>query len=132
MATKISAAAANAAVDAIVDLIDAGAAAGYVEVRTGGQPATVATGASGTLLVTIPLNDPAFSSTGGVATADVTPEPEGTAVATGTAGWFRVYDDNDVAIIDGLVGAEMTLNTTAITTGVAVRITAYTITQPLA
>lgn len=131
MAFRLSNAARSAAADAVVDRIDAGSDEGYVEIRSGGQPAGPDTAATGTLLVTIPLNDPAFgAAVNGVATADVTPEPSAAAVATGTAGWFRVYDSDGVAIVDGLVGAEMTLNTTAVVFGVDVTITSFTVTQP--
>ncbi|NJO82882.1 MAG: hypothetical protein HC828_08715 [Blastochloris sp.] len=57
---EISVAAQQAACDAIVDLIDGGSGAGYIEVRTGAPPATPATANSGTLLATLPMSDPAF------------------------------------------------------------------------
>lgn len=132
MVMRISDEVRNAAAAAAVDLINGGSAEGYIEIRTGTQPAGgPEVAASGTLLVTIPLNDPAFGSpSSGAVSADVDPEPEGIAVADGTAGWFRVYDSNDTALIDGAVGSDMTINTTSINTGVVVRITGYTITVP--
>lgn len=48
MATRISTSARNAAADAVVDLLDAGSGAGYIEIRTGSQPATPNTAATGT------------------------------------------------------------------------------------
>src|SRR5690606_27410908 len=91
-ATRRGVAARNAAVNAVVDLVDGGTGAGYVEIRTGTQPATVDDPATGTLLVTIELAPQAFSSAvGGTATLESVPRG-GTAEGTGTAGWFRVYD----------------------------------------
>ena len=136
MATRIATTARNAAADAVVDLLDAGAGAGYVEIRTGSQPATANTAASGTLLATITLADPAFgAAASGVALADVIPEPTTTGAAAGTAGWFRGYDSTGAAVIDGSVtasggGGDMELNTTTISVGVDVTLTAWSVTMP--
>lgn len=135
--TRISNAAAKAACDAIVDLIDGGAGAGYVEIRTGSQPADPDAAATGTLLGTLTCTDPAFG-----AAADATPGGEATAAAitddssadaTGTAGYFRAYDSNSVAILDGecgTSGADMNLNTLSITIGGTISITAWTVKMP--
>jgi hypothetical protein len=137
MTTRISTAARTAMADAVVDLLDGGAGPGYVEFRTGAQPASVATAASGTLLATLVLSDPAFdAAVAGVAALDVTPLPTDTSAdTTGTAGWFRAYDSNAVAVMDGSItatggGGDMTLNTVALTAGVAVEITAWSVTMP--
>lgn len=136
MATRIGIAAAQAAVDAVVDLLDAGAGAGYIEIRTGSQPATVATAASGTLLATLPLSDPAFgaasSASPSVATASAITS-DTNADASGTAGWFRAYDSNAVARIDGAITTtavgtgDMLLDDTNIVAGGTVAITAWTV-----
>lgn len=134
MATRIATSARNAAADAIVDLLDADAGAGYIEIRTGAQPATPNTAATGTLLATIPLSDPAFgAAAAGVATAAAIAAVAG--VAAGTAGWFRAYDNSGDAVIDGSVtatggGGDMTLNTTTISVGVDVDVTSWTVTMP--
>ena len=133
MADRISVAAANAACDSVVDLLDADASAAYIEIRTGAQPATVATAASGTLLATLTCSATAFgAATGGVATAAaITSDTD--AAATGTAGWFRAYDGAGLAVIDGDVGtsgSSMNLNTTSITIGGTVAITSWTVTMP--
>jgi hypothetical protein len=124
----------NAAADAVVDLVDAGSGAGYVEIRTGAQPASPQVAATGTLLATLTLNDPAYGSAAtGVATLDNTPEPSATAVATGTAGWARVYDSNANPVMDGACGtsgAFVNLATTSITSGTTVSITSGSYTQP--
>lgn len=136
MATRISASAANAAADAVAALLNAGAGPGTIEVRSGAQPATVATGATGTLLGTFTLNDPAFAAAvAGVAALDVAPTVSFTGVAADTAGWFRAYDSNGVAVFDGACatsGAQLNLSTTSITIGLVVTVTSGTLTQPLA
>ena len=133
MALRLATSARNAAADAIVDLVDAGAGAGTLRIYTGAQPATPNTAASGTLLATVTLADPAY---GAAATGVVTLTDPGavTGVADGTAGWFRVYDSNSNAVFDGACGtsgAELNLNTTTISTGVTVDITGGTLTMPV-
>ena len=136
MATKISNSAAIAACDAQVDLLDGGSGAGYVEIRTGSQPADADTAATGTVLVTITLQDPAFGAAtdatpGGRASMNGTPSQS--ASATGTAGWFRAYDSAGNSIIDGSVatsGADMTIDNTSITSGQTVQISSWNHTQP--
>lgn len=131
---RISTAARNAACDGIVDLVDGGTGAGTVDIRTGAQPATPSDTATGTLLATVTLADPAFGNAAtGVATA-TDPAPV-TAVGTGTAGYFRVKDSSGTAIMDGDVtatggGGSMTLATTSITSGLSVDITSFTVTMP--
>lgn len=122
MATTIPVAHQNAHADLEAAYVDAGTAAGYVEVYTGAKPATTATTATGTLLVTITLNDPAYGTAGvttdGVADLDVTTTvPSAEAVADGTPGWFRVYDSNGVVAHDGEIEGAA-----AVVTGQAVEI----------
>lgn len=140
MATKISTAAAKAACDAVVDLLDGGSGAGYIEIRTGSQPATVATAASGTLLGTLTLSDPAFgnatTASPSVATASAITS-DTTADATGTAGWFRAYDSAGTAVIDGSVtatggGGDLTLDSTSIVAGGTIAMSAWTVSHPTA
>ncbi|NUW45557.1 hypothetical protein [Nonomuraea rhodomycinica] len=133
MALRIPTAARNAAIDAVVDLLDAGAGAATIEVRTGSQPATANDAATGTVLATFTLADPAFgSASSGVATLASTPRST-TGVAAGTAGWFRAKDSNGNTVFDGAVGtsgAELNLNTLTISVGVNVEITSGTMTMP--
>lgn len=135
MATRISVAARNAAADAVVDLLDGGSGAGYIEIRTGSQPATPATAASGTLLATLPLSDPAFGAAStGVATASAVTS-DTNADASGTAGWFRGYDSTGAAVIDGSItasggGGDMTLSSVSIVAGGTVSVSSWTITMP--
>lgn len=133
MAMRIPTNVQSAAADAVVDLVDADVGAGKIEVRTGAQPATANLAASGTLLATFTLADPAFgAAASGVATLLGVPIST-TAVASGTAGWFRCYDNSGDTVFDGAVatsGAELNLNTTTISNGVTVTITSGTVTMP--
>jgi hypothetical protein len=136
MATRLPTASVNAACDAIVDRVDGGSGAGTIEIRTGSQPASANDAATGTLLVTITCADPAFgAAAAGVATLDCDPVLEANAVADGTAGWGRLKDSTGATVMDGSVtatggGGQITLATTAITTGVAVQLTSGTFTVP--
>lgn len=136
MTVRIGATVRNAMIDAVKAAIDSGSGPGKIRIYTGAQPATPATAASGTLLVEIPFNDPSFeASASGSTSADVTPEVSGVAVATGTAGWFRILDSNSNAHIDGSVtatggGGDVTVASTSITTGLTVTVTALSLTQP--
>lgn len=134
MAIRLSTATRNAKANAAVDLIDAGAAAGTIKIYSGAQPASADTAASGTLLATFTLSDPAFgNAVDGTATASAIADV--LAAADGTAGWFRTADSNGATVHDGSVtatggGGDMELNTTTLVTGVSVSITSYTYTQP--
>ena len=124
----------NAITDLIVDSLDAGAGPGTLAIRSGTRPVDPATTATGTLLATVTFADPAFgSSSSGSATVS---DPAGvSAVATGTATWFRAFDSNGAACFDGLVtatggGGDLTLTTTSIVSGMTVDVTSGTITTP--
>ncbi|MCK2219709.1 hypothetical protein MF672_038830 [Actinomadura sp. ATCC 31491] len=135
MATRIPDAVRNAAADAVVDRIDTGStnAQGRLRIYTGTQPASANTAPSGTLLAEVSLANPAFSaSSAGVATLLGTPLST-TGVAAGTAGWFRIVDRDANTVLDGSAGTsgtELILNTTTISIGATVQITAGTITMP--
>jgi hypothetical protein len=139
MTISISDAAQNAACDSIVDLMDAGASNGTIQIRTGSKPSDPNDAATGTLLATVPVNDPAFGNSGAsvVGRADLAgtlPLEDSSPVASGTAGWFRALDSNGNAVFDGTVGtssADMIVNTTTVTAGVPFRITAGSFTIPL-
>lgn len=135
MATRIATSVRNAMATAAAVQLDAGSGAGYIEIRTGSQPATPATTATGTLLATLTLSDPAFGSpsTGVVTASAITGDTS--ADATGTAGWFRAYDSSAAAVIDGSVsasggGGDMILSSTSIVAGGTVDVTSWTITVP--
>lgn len=130
---------AKLACDAIVDGLDAGASAGVLKIWTGAAPTDCQAADSGTLLAELTLSDPAFG-----AAADINPGARATASAitsdssanaTGTAGHFRAYDSNGRCVIQGTVtatggGGDLELNSTSISSGVQVDITAWTVTVP--
>jgi hypothetical protein len=134
MALRLATPARNAAADAIADLFDAGSGAGTLKIYTGSQPTTPQDAATGTLLATVTLADPAFGSAAtGVVTG--TDPASVTAVATGTAGWFRAADSAGATILDAEVtatggGGVMQLSSTSIVSGGSVDITALSLTMP--
>lgn len=136
---RISNATAVRLADSFDDEINKGDAAAVIDTRTGSQPADPDTTASGTLLATNAMSDPAFGSAadgdpGGVLTAD-TISDDTSADDTGTAGYFRMRATgtgaDDVADGEcGTSGADMNFNTTAITSGSTVSITSFVVTMP--
>lgn len=135
MATRIPTNVRNAMANAAVDLIDAGPAAGTVQIRSGAQPASAGSAATGTLLGTLTLSDPAFAdAVNGTATAGAL-TGDSSADASGTAGWFRVLDSTGATVMDGAIseaggGGEMILDKTAIVAGGTISVTSWTVTQP--
>lgn len=134
MAISLPTASRNASTNAVVDLIDAGAGAGVVDIRTTPRP-NAADAATGTLLATVTLADPAFgnSATG---TATLTDPATVTGIAAGIAAWFRVQDSTGASVYDGSVGAtgsgaDMELNTTTISVGLDFNITGGSYTTPI-
>lgn len=134
MTLHVSTAARDAGLNAAFDLVNAGAGAGTIKVYSGSQPADASVAASGTLLVTFTLADPAFSpASGGVKDLDADPDLSAAAAATGTAGWARCADSAGVTVFDGSVatsGGDFTINTTSITSGQTVTLTLGSITDP--
>lgn len=132
---RLSQAATQAAMDAVVDLIDAGSGAGTIKIYTGTQPATANTAiTSQTLLGTLTFSDPAFGATNssGVATASAITS-DSSADNSGTAAWARWADSNGNVILDcdvGTSGATINLNTTSVVAGATISITSLTLTHP--
>ena len=130
-AYRLSTAVCNAVVDAVVDSVDGGSP-GTIKVYTGSSPATPDTTATGTLLVTFTLGNPAFGAASSRVAA-LNSVASATAAATGTAGWFRAATSGGTAKFDGDVGTsgeELTLNTTAIVSGASVSISSGSMTGP--
>lgn len=133
MALTLATAARNAMADGAVDLLDAGAGAGTIQIRSGTRPASANDAATGTLLASVVLVDPAFgAASGGVAT--LANPAAVTAVGAGTATWCRFLDSNAATVMDGGVtvtggGGDLTLVTTSITVGLSVDITGGTFTM---
>jgi hypothetical protein len=130
---RVSNAAAKAALDARLTLLGT---AGYIEIRTGAPPTNVEDAATGTLLSTHVLSNPAFA-----ASIDANPGARATAngigsslaVANGTAGWFRAYDSGGTGIIQGNVGtsaSDLIMATTTVVIGLNIAISSWTVNQP--
>lgn len=131
MATRPSNATRSANTDATAARFDAGAGAATVEIRTGSQPATGEAAETGTLLVTLTFADPAWgAAANGVATLDATPVLTGTAVAAGTAGWFRCKDSSGNKVIDGAIGNELVFDNPVFAIGQTINISSGTMTTP--
>lgn len=133
---RLATTARNGAVNGVVDLLDVGTtnAAGKIEIRDGAMPADPQTAATGTVLATVVLANPAAGAAASGA-ATITNPASVTAAATGTASWARFYDRDNAAVMDCDVtatggGGSITLSTTSITSGVAVDLDAITYTQP--
>jgi len=134
MSLSISTVARTAACAGIVDLLDAG---GTIQVRTGSKPATPETAATGTLLCTCTCNAPAFGTPStGAASLITSPAVNGTAVADGTAGYFRILDSTGTAVADGTItasggGGDMIVTSTSVVTGGTLTVTSLTVTVPV-
>lgn len=136
MAISISLLARNAAGNSVVSLIDSGTANpnGYMEIRAGGKPATPQDPALGTLLATMNFSNPSFGTfSAGVARANAI--SSASAVATGTAAWFRIYNRDNKTILDGSItpvagGGDLEFDNTNFIAAGTVQITAMTISMP--
>lgn len=139
MSVKISAAAAIAACNTIVALVDGGAAAGTLVIYDGVRPADVGTAITIQVpLVTFTLADPAFAAAvdtaaGGHATAGAVAIVQ--AADSGTATFFRVFDSDGVAVFDGDVtdtagNGDLKLSSTAVVAGIDVTVVSLTTTMP--
>ena len=136
MATRISNAAAIAAVDAVTALLNVGGA-GYIEIRTGSQPADVSVAATGTLLGTLTCSADAFGDavdvTGAARATAATVNPDTNADAAGTAGWFRAYNGGGTAVLDGNItvtsgGGDMELDNINIALNDTISVSSWTVT----
>jgi len=132
LAPSITTAAQNAAADAVVDLVDVGGA-GSLRIYSGTAPATANAALSGnTLLAQLTMSATAFgSASSGVATAAAITQ-DSSADATGTATFFRILSGGGTVVIQGEVGtsgADLNLNSVAISSGAAVSVSSLTYTQ---
>lgn len=125
----------NALAAAFTALLDAGAAGGTIDIRTGAAPASPNDAATGTLLATLTLDPVSFGApVTGVATLDATPVITTTGLAAGTAGWARMKDSNGTSVRDitvGTSGAELNLDNLVIAVGQTINLTSGTVTQPV-
>jgi hypothetical protein len=122
----------NAAMDAVTALLNVGGQ-GTLEIYDGAQPAGPATAVGSQVkLVTLTFSVDAFGdAVNGVAAAGAI--TAGTAIAAGTASWFRMKNGAGTAIMDGTVGtsnADLILATTTISIGLSVPCSSFTLTHP--
>lgn len=134
--TYVSTAARNAACNAVVDLLDAGAGDGTLKIYDGTRPANANTAVTTqVLLAQLTYADPAFgAAAAGVATANAI-DSDASADDSGTASWFRSEDSDSNTVMDGDVGlsgsgANLILDSVSITAGQTVSVTSLTYTQP--
>lgn len=105
MPTRISTAAKNDCLDAIRNLIRSGSTVSkpYISIYTGTQPASVQTAATGVELARLELSSNPFFPPS-EATMVARPISDELSVnADGEATWFRIYNRDNVAILDGVV-----------------------------
>lgn len=131
MAIQLSTAARNARLDSFET---AAGATVKLQLRTGAQPATCATAASGTLLceMTLPADWMAAAGSGAKAKAGTW---SGTGAAAGTAAHFRIVDNAGTTChMQGSVtatsgGGDMELDNTSIAVSQAVTVNTFTLTD---
>lgn len=128
MAIQLGVAARNARLDAIET---AAGTAALLRIYSGAMPADCATVASGTLLVemSLPSDWMAAASSGSKAKAGTW--QDASANATGTAGYYRIYDSGGTTChVQGTVtatggGGDLTLDNTSIASAQSVTVTSY-------
>lgn len=136
MTIRLPLATRNSEANALSAAIDGGSGAGVINIRTGTQPASADSAATGTLLASFTLNDPSFGlAASGIATLDVTPAISTTGLAAGDAGWFRITDSTGATVVDGSVslsggGGDLIMSTLTVSVGLTLQLTSGTITAP--
>lgn len=130
MALQYSVAVRNAQLDAIETTVGPNA---VLKIRTGPQPATIATADSGTVLATLNLpSNWMEDAAAGIKDKSGTWEDASTDAA-GTAAHFRIYaSDGTTAHLQGTVtatggGGDMTVDNTSFAAGQAFSVTTFTI-----
>jgi hypothetical protein len=133
MALQLGTTLRNAMLDAIETT--AGTAA-IIKIWSGSAPSTCGTADSGTKLVEFDLaSDWASAASAGAKALSSTPI-SATAAATGTAGYFRLYDSTPtVCHMQGTVtatggGGDVTIDSLSIASGQTISITSWSITAP--
>lgn len=133
MSLQLSAACRNALLDSLETTIGTAA---VLKIRTGAQPANVATADSGTVLASLTLPSDWMAAASGGTKAKSGTWQDTAADAAGTAGHFRIYaSDGTTAHIQGSVtatggGGDLTLDNTSIALSQTVTITSFTLTAP--
>jgi hypothetical protein len=125
----------NAALAARIALIDAETDPGELRIYTTPRPAPTNGPGAATLLATVELDDPSFTTPSGGAAALAGVPREEEASGTGTAAWFRIVDGAGASVFDGSVGttgsgANLEVDSLSFAAGVIVRITGGGLTEP--
>ena len=116
----------NQMADALVDSIDTGTGTGKLQVRSGAAGALGID--AGTLLGEWNLPNPAFgAASGGVATANAISNTTG--LAAGTVGHWKVKDRNGADVMQANYPGGLSLNTTTVSVGLTMSVSAFTVTQ---
>jgi hypothetical protein len=124
------------AVDSIATLLNTG----FLEIWTGAQPGDANQALTGTKLAKLALSatfapaSVASGSTGSrLVTATANAITTSAALATGTAGYFALLKADDTTVVAmgsvGTASADLNLNTLALVSGVNVSVSAFTITE---
>lgn len=128
MATNFTNAVNNARDTALITAAGTGAT---IKIYSGTAPTNADTSPAGTLLVTLTIAGVLGTASAGVLTLGAI--TSGTAVATGTAGYARVATSGGTALFDlssiSTSGADLNMNSTAITSGGTVAITSGAFTE---
>jgi hypothetical protein len=125
MAVTYSTAVKTLRMQAVADAIDAGASSGTLEIGTT---------AMGSTLATFTLVEPCGTVSGAVLTLDFDPDiSDSSADASGTAAAAQIKNGSGTVVISGLTvgtsGTDIVLDSTSITAGQTVTLTAGTITH---
>ena len=113
----------NAALDAVNALLNGGT----VEIRTG-TPAAVNSTPTGSVLATFTLPSTAFAAASAGSSAANLPA-DVSATGAGTAGHYVAKTSGGAVRRNGVVGVEMTINSTTIASGDAISMTSFTYAQ---
>lgn len=117
----------------VLDAIDAGTPAAYIELRDGTRPANPTVTATGVVRATITLANPAFPAPTTVDTAANGVPITVQAASDGTPTWFRVYDGDGTAVHDGSAGgsgSDAVISPSTLTAGQDVTLVSFVWTEP--
>ncbi len=130
MAIQLSTGVRNARLDAIETTIGTSA---VLKIRTGAQPATVATADAGTVLATLTLPSDWLAAAASGSKAKAGTWEDTSADAAGTAAHFRIYaSDGTTAHLQGSVaasGADLNVDNVVFAAGQSFTITAFSLTD---
>jgi hypothetical protein len=108
MTVNISLVARNIACTSIISLIDQGTTLpnGYLQIRSGTKPPSPqAAPTDGLLLATLSFSNPAFGPVNNGTTTANTISSDTNIDNTGQASWFRIYNRDSGAVMDGSITA---------------------------